>query len=165
MRPRRNHIDAPEEVHVEQRPKGARQFFALQPHAPTHSVSESDKKAVVWFRYHFDDVPIHSRPPVKAVAQYSTAAPFHGRAANPPSTPLYVSSPVLGKGSKRAVATPLREPLKCRCRLLPQIRRIGREMRRRVIVEKHPYQDPIEPADCRHFARLILPPGRIIPQE
>ena len=36
------------------------------------------------------------------------------------------------------------------------------KIRRRAILEEHPDQDPLEGADCRHSARLILPSGGFV---
>jgi len=51
-------IHASKEVAVEQRCKGAREIFAMQPHSPAYSILEPHKKTVVWFRYYFDGVPM-----------------------------------------------------------------------------------------------------------
>jgi hypothetical protein len=66
--------DPLEKLLVSQGRKGARQFVGLQPHAASHPIFEPDKEAVVRFRHHFHNIPIHgSIAPFKAAAQSSPA--------------------------------------------------------------------------------------------
>ena len=98
-----------------------------------------------------------------AAVRYPAAAPFHGRAASPPPTLLYVSSPIPGRGSKRAVATPLRGRPAWRCRWSLRTPRILHGNAEEVVIEEHADKYAVEPADCWHSARLILSSRGLVP--